>query len=132
MRAAELGMPAIIPVRKAWCRGRRGRLHAKFRMSVYIEPKRHIRLVIRDLPRESTENHAHEDDGARPDIGQSRVILALVENLGRQIRIRANNTSRGDLVLAGVVENGGGTEINKFDNVFRRHDTVIKLQISVR
>lgn len=131
MRAAGLGMPALIPVSKAWCRGRHGRLYTKFRMGVYIESERHVRLVIGDLPRESTENHAHEDDGARPDIGQSWIVLALAENLRRQIRIRADNTSRRNLVLARVVENSGRTEINEFDNVFRSHDTVIKLQISV-
>lgn len=55
------------------------------------QPERIIRLARR-LPREASKNHAAEDDGKGPDICWLRIVLQVVANLGRQVRIGPNNS----------------------------------------
>lgn len=98
-------------------------------MRVDVEPVRHVRLEVGNLPWESAENHAHEDDGDRPHVGQSGIILVLLQDLWGEVWIRSDDARGGDLMLAGVVEHCGRSKVDQFDNVVARHDTVVQFQI---
>ena len=100
-------------------------------MSVDVKLVRHVCLHVGNLPRETSEDHAHEDDGHGPDVGQSRVVVLLLQDFRRKIRVGTDDPRGGDLVLARVVKHGGGTKVDELDDTVRCHDTIVELQISM-
>lgn len=44
---------------------------------MYERSETRIDLGIRDLPRETSENHTHEDDSDTPDVGLSWIVSSL-------------------------------------------------------
>lgn len=75
-----------------WRRGRDRLFLAQFRVGIDIKSVRHVGLVVGDLPRESTEDHAHENDGDGPHICQARIVGILVQYFGREVRVGTDDT----------------------------------------
>ena len=56
-------------------------------MSIAVEPEASVSLGVRQLPGESSQDHAHEDHGDGPYVGQPRIVVIPAEDLGRKIWI---------------------------------------------
>ncbi len=63
-----------------WWGSSRRRFLTQFGVRVDKGPETRVGLGIRDLPRETTEDHAHEDDGDTPYISLARIIVFLGDN----------------------------------------------------
>jgi len=94
-------------------------------------PETGVRLGIRDLPRETAEDHAHEDDGNTPNVSLTWVIVFLREDFWGQIRVGAHDTGRPLLSLSRIVKDGCGAKVDELDNVIRGHDAIIEFEIAM-
>ena len=90
-----------------------------------------VRLWVGDLPGEAAEDHADEDDGDAPDVRLAGIVALLGENLGGEVRVRADDAGGLLLGLARIVEDGGGAKVDELDDVVGRHDAVVELEIAV-
>jgi hypothetical protein len=94
-------------------------------------PETGVSLGIRDLPRETTENHAHKNDGNAPYISLARVIVFLGNDFRRQIRVGTNYAGRLLASLSWVVEDGGRAKIDELDDIIRCHDTIVEFEVTM-
>lgn len=109
----------------------RGRLERKIRVSIDKSLEAGIILVVRDLPGKPPKYHAQKNDGDTPDIRFPRIIGFLGEDLWSEVGITADDTRRWCKRLAGIMEDGGSTKVNKFDDIVGRHNTVIELEVTM-
>lgn len=76
-----------------------------------------IRLLVRNLPREPPKNHAQENNSDTPDVSLAGVVFFAAKNLWGKIGITADDSGGRSMCFPGVMEHGGSTEIDKFDNI---------------
>ena len=101
-------------------------------MRIDVEAERHVALVVGNFPGEAAEDHAHKDDGDRPYIGETRVVLVFLQDFRREVRVGTDDSRSGDLVFTGIVEDCRSPKVDELDDVVRGHDAVVELEISVR
>jgi hypothetical protein len=120
-----VGKLLLIPVLLWWL------LNREVRVSVHEGLEAGISLGVWDLPGKPPKDHAQEDDGDTPNISLPRIIRFLVEDFWGKVGIATDDPRRWCMRLARIVENGGSAKVNKLDDVIRRHDAVIELEITV-
>lgn len=84
-----------------------------------------------NFPREAAEEHAEEDDGETPYVCFSRIVGLVVEDFGGEIGIAAYDASGRSVRLAGIMEDSGGTKVDKLYDVVVCHDTIIEFEVAV-
>jgi hypothetical protein len=112
-----------------------------------------VRIVgeARCFPGEAAKGHAAEHDGNGPDVGRSGVVLGVVVNFWREVRVGADDacdevskkfdqfssllslTSRQhDLILEGISKHHSATKIDQLHNPLIVNHNVVELEISMR
>lgn len=109
----------------------RGWLNRKIRVGIDKGLKTGIGLGVGDLPGKPPQDHAQEDDGDTPDISLPRIIRLLAEDFRSEVGIATYDPRGWCKGLAGVVEDGGGAKVDELNDIGRRHNAVIKLEITV-
>lgn len=98
-------------------------------MGVHERPKAGVRFRIGYFPRKAAQDHAEEDDGDAPDVGLSRIVRFLTEDLWCKIRIAADNASCRGEQFSRILEDSSCSEINQLHDVVVGHDAIIKFEI---
>ena len=94
-------------------------------------PETGVGLGIRDLPRETTEDHAHKNDGNAPYVSLARVIVFLSNDFRRQIRVGTNYAGRLLVSLSRVVKDSSRAKIDELDDIIRCHDAIVEFEITM-
>jgi hypothetical protein len=103
----------------------------KVRMGIDESAETGVCLGIWYLPGESAQKHTHEYDGNTPYVSFAGVVRIVTENFWGKVRVAAHYAGGRCMCLARIMENGGGTKVDQLDDVGRRHDTVVELEIPV-